>query len=124
MVIGDMVIYRLIFYVKQVEEENLRNREENINKKYKIRNESEQKKGGSNQPQFLKQKGHTPSSISAHTLKGEYNGRIHNTSSLYKLSPSHKEVIGFLHLVGVLETISVSVVIASQVASSAVKRFT
>ena len=53
--------------------------------------------------------------------------RIHRTSRLEQPSPKavcHMEVVGLLHVVGVVETKMVSVVMASQVACSAVKRVT
>ena len=57
MIIGDMKILRLIIYVQQVEEEKLRDREQYKFKKSKTGNESGHQKGGSNRPQFQKQKG-------------------------------------------------------------------
>ena len=48
--IGDMYIYRLIFYVQKVRDEKLRDREEYKNKKSKTGNESGQNKGGLNRP--------------------------------------------------------------------------
>lgn len=53
--------------------------------------------------------------------------RIRVTSRLDKPSPKvlwQKEVVGLLHVVGVVKTIQVSVVMVSKVASSAVKRVT
>ena len=66
MLIDDMDISRLMVYVQQVKEVQLRDREEFISKKSKTRNEFGQQKSSVNHPSFQKQKRHTPSSATAH----------------------------------------------------------
>ena len=70
--------------------------------------------------------GHAPSCASSPTSikKGEFNARIHRISRPDQHTPKvvwHKKVVGLLYVV---ETTSVSVVMASQVVSSAGKRGT
>lgn len=119
----------MMVYVQQVEEEKMRDREEYMNKKSKIQNESWQQKSGLNRPQFWKQKG------MHHRLRVQLRPKrevsimpkISRTSKVDQPSPKvvcHKEVAGLLHMVGVVETMPMSVMMAIQVALSAVKRVT
>ncbi|WMV36755.1 hypothetical protein MTR67_030140 [Solanum verrucosum] len=78
MLIRDMDISRLIFYVQQVEEEKLRDKEEFRNKKAKTRNEYGLQKGNVNRSSFQqRQKRPAPSSASAPAPRNrdEYNGQ-------------------------------------------------
>ena len=114
--IGDMEISRLMVYVQHVEEEKLRDREELRNKKAKIGNEFGYQKGNVNRLFFQKQKGHALSSTSAPVpwKKMSFMDRVKVVW--------HKEVVGLLHVLGAVDTSQVSVVMGSQVATSAVKR--
>ena len=70
MLISDMNISRLMFYVYQVEEEKLRDKEDFNNNRSKTRNESRQQKSSAYQSSFQqKQKGPSPSFSSASAPK-------------------------------------------------------
>ena len=105
---GKMDISRLMVYVQQVEEDKLRHREEYKNKKAKSGIESGQQKGSMNRPFFQKQKGHAQLSASESPPRnrGEYNDQNSQNLRLDKHSPKviwNKEVVGLLHMVGMVE---------------------
>ncbi|KAG5611703.1 hypothetical protein H5410_022984 [Solanum commersonii] len=118
MLIGDMDISRLMFYVQQVEEEKLRDKEEFRNKKAKTGNKSGKSKGGLLHHLLVKLYPETKVSIMA---------RISRTSELYLHSLKvvwNKEVTRLLHVLSVVEPTQVSVVRTRQVSSSVDKRVT
>ena len=116
-------------YVQQVKEEKLRNKEEYRNKKSKSRYKSSQQKGYSSDNNFIIKR-YMHHHLLVHLrreIKVIIMVEIHRTLRLHQNSPKvvwHKEVVGLLRMVGVAETISVSVVMATRVFSYAVKRVT
>ena len=112
----------LMFYVQQVVEEKIRDREEFINKKGKIGNESGQQKG-SVLFVLAEVKGIAPSSSSELILKTKVSIMtiIHITLELKQHSTRWCEVTGLFHVLGVVVNTLVSVFMGRQVATSAFK---
>ena len=112
MLISDMDISWLIVYVQQFEEEMLRDRVDYKNKKFKTGNES----GKHHLLVHLRQE------IEVSTM-----ARIRRNIKLFQRSLEeawHKEVVGILHMLSVVELTQIIVMIDRQVASSVVKRET
>ena len=80
-----------------------------------------------NRPSFQKQKGHAPLSSSLLAPRNEVSlmDKIHRTSKLDQHSPKvmwHKEVVGLMYMVDLVETTLLSIVMASGVVSSVGRR--